>query len=69
MVNNDYRMKRKEKDTENDKIKEKQEELDELHRKKNQLEQTIESQEGELKERATTIDDKNERINELRKKT
>lgn len=69
MVNNDWRMKRAEKEQENDKITKKQEELDELYRKTNQLKQTIESQEGELKERATTIEDKNKRINDLRKKT
>ena len=33
------------------------------------MKQTIDSQEGELKERATTIEDKNKRINDLRKKT
>jgi len=69
MINNDYRLKRQAKEEEQRKISEKQSQLNLLYKQTNNLKQTIESQEGELKERATTIEDKNKRINDLRKKT
>lgn len=40
-----------------------------LYKTTNNLKQQIESQEGELKERGTTIEDKNRRIIDLKKKT
>lgn len=69
MINNDFKMKREEKEVEEGLIEDKQTALLELYKQTNNLKQTIESQDGELKERATTIEDKNKRINDLRKKT
>jgi len=43
--------------------------LNDLYKKTSNLKQQIESQEGELKERGTTIEDKNRRIIDLKKKT
>ena len=40
-----------------------------MYKTTNNLTQQIESQEGELKERLTTIEDKNRRIIDLKKKT
>jgi len=69
MINNDYKLKKAEKDEAQKQISTKQSDLNGLYKMTNNLKQTIESQEGELKERATTIEDKNKRINDLRKKT
>lgn len=69
MILNDYKLKKQEKLEAQELITKKQEELSALYKQTNNLKQTIESQEGELKERATTIEDKNKRINDLRKKT
>lgn len=53
---------------END-IQRKQHDLNDLIKFTNNLQQTIESQEVELRERDSTIQDKDQKINELRKKT
>lgn len=69
MINNEHKAKKTEKETAVRQIEEKQQELSNLYKTTNNLKQQIESQDGELKERLTTIDDKNRRIIDLKKKT
>ena len=69
MVSNEFKTKEAEQKQEENNILKMQNDLSELWKKTNHLKQTIESQDGELKERATTIEDKNRRILDLRKKT
>mmetsp|Transcript_4420 Transcript_4420/g.6466 ORF Transcript_4420/g.6466 Transcript_4420/m.6466 type:complete len:278 (-) Transcript_4420:576-1409(-) len=69
LIHNDFKKKKAERDYNEKLIENKNDELNELFKSTNNLKQQIQSQVGELKERDTTIKDKDKRIIDLKKKT
>jgi len=69
LIHNDFKKKKAERDYNEKLIENKNDELNELFKSTNNLKQQIQSQIGELKERDTTIKDKDKRIIDLKKKT
>ena len=69
LIHNNFRKTRAEREGKEKEIEQKQEDLSLLIKDTRNLEQNIQSQIGELKERDTTIKDKDHRIVDLKKKT